>query len=147
MKLISLLILTLFVGKGCDNKTDLDINTAVIEYVANTRGYYQKITIAQQVVTISEDRAAKEKGKIEKISDADWKILITLLEEVDLEALKNLKAPTEKRFYDGAAIANLQITYKGITYKAPSFDHGFPPDEITEIVNKINSFSKQDDEY
>lgn len=147
MKLISLLILTLFVGKGCDNKTDQDINTAVIEYVANTRGYYQKITIAQQVVTISEDRAAKEKGKIEKISDADWKTLITLLEEVDLEALKNLKAPTEKRFYDGAAIANLQITYKGITYKAPSFDHGFPPDEITEIVNKINSFSKQDDEY
>ncbi|MEZ7515729.1 hypothetical protein [Flavobacterium frigidarium] len=147
MKLISLLILTLFVGKGCDSKTDQDINTAVIEYVANTRGFYQKTVIEEQFVSITEDRTGNEKTKPEKISDEDWKTLISLFEEVDLEEIKDLKSPTEKRFYDGAAIANLQITYKGVTYKSPSFDHGFPPYEIKKLVNKINSFSKQDDEY
>jgi hypothetical protein len=43
--------------------------------------------------------------------------------------LKDLKIPTEKRFYDGAAIANLKIIYKGVN-ETPSFDHGSPPYEI-----------------
>jgi hypothetical protein len=50
----------LFLGKGCDNTDNKDINT-VIEYVANTRGFYQKITIQKQMVTVSKDRSGKEK--------------------------------------------------------------------------------------
>jgi len=146
MKILSLLFLTLFLGKGCDSNADQDINTAVIEYAANTRGFYQKISIEKQSVTVSKDRTGKEKVQPTKISDRDWKELIKLFEEVNLEELKDLKSPTEKRFYDGAAIANLKITYKGTTYETPSFDHGFPPFEVKKIVTKINSFVKQDDE-
>ena len=146
MKLLSLLFLTLFLGKGCDRNGDQDINTAVIEYVANTRGFYQKVSIEKQMVTVSKDRSNKEKITAIKISNADWKTLIKLFNEVDLEEIKDLKAPTEKRLYDGAAIANLKITYKGVIYETPSFDHGFPPLEIKKLVTKINSFVKQDDE-
>jgi hypothetical protein len=63
-----------------------------------------------------------------------------------LDSLPKLKAPTEKRFYDGAAIANFKITFKDSTYETTSFDHGFPPKEIKKFVNKINSFAKQNDE-
>ena len=146
MKILSLLFLTLFLGKGCNSNADQDINTAVIEYVANTRGFYQKISIEKKAVTVSKDRTGKEKVQSTKISDRDWKELIKLFEEVNLEELKDLKSPTEKRFYDGAAIANLKITYKGTNYETPSFDHGFPPFEVKKIVTKINSFVKQDDE-
>jgi hypothetical protein len=146
MKLLSLLFLTLFLGKGCDSNGDQDINTAVIEYVANTRGFYQKITVENQMVTVSKDRSNKEKVTPVKISDADWKTLIKLFDDISLEEVKDLKAPTEKRLYDGAAIANLKITYKGAVYLTPSFDHGFPPVEIKKLVTKINSFVKQDDE-
>lgn len=146
MKLFSLLFLTLFLGKGCDNNKNQDINTAVIEYVANTRGYYQKVTIEKQMVSVSKERSGNDKIVPTKITDADWKELIAIFQEVNLDEIKDLKSPTEKRFYDGAAIAKLTITYKGTTYEAPSFDHGFPPYEIKTLVNKINSFVKQDNE-
>jgi hypothetical protein len=146
MKILSLLFLTLFLGKGCEGDKKQDIETALIEYVANTRGFYQKITIEKQMVFISNDRSGKEKTEPTKISDADWKELIDLFQDVNLDEIKDLKSPTEKRLYDGAAIANIKITYKGISYESPSFDHGFPPFEIKKLVNKINSFAKQKDE-
>jgi hypothetical protein len=146
MKIVSLLFLTLFLGKGCSDHQKQDIDTAVIEYVANTRGFYQKITMEKQTVTISSDRSGKEKSVPTKISDADWKELVNYFKTVELDSLAKLKAPTEKRFYDGAAIANLKIKYKDKTYETSSFDHGFPPKEITKFVNKITSFAKQNNE-
>ena len=144
MKLLSLLFLTIFLGKGCDDATAQDLQNTVIEYTANTRGYYQKITIKNQIVTVSKDRNNNDKAISTKISDADWLALINDFKEVKLETLKDLKAPTEKRFYDGAAIANLKITYKDKDYETTSFDHGFPPKEIKKLVDKINSFSKKE---
>jgi hypothetical protein len=146
MKILSLLFLTIFLGRGCEGETKQDINTAVIEYVANTRGFFQKITIEKQMLTISHDRSGNEKTEATKISDTDWKSLVALFEDINLDEIKDLKSPTEKRFYDGAAIANLKITYKGNTYESTSFDHGFPPYEIKKLVNKINSFAKQNNE-
>jgi hypothetical protein len=84
----------LFLGKGCDNTDNKDINTAVIEYVANTRGFYQKITIQKQMVTVSKDRSERKVTPV-KISDADWKTLIKIFDDITLEELKDLKSPTE----------------------------------------------------
>ena len=144
MKILSLLFLTIILGKGCDDATAQDLQNTVIEYTANTRGFYQKITIKNQIVTVSKDRNDNDKAISTKISDADWLALIDDFKEVKLETLKDLKAPTEKRFYDGAAIANLKITYKDKDYETTSFDHGFPPKEIKKLVDKINSFSKKE---
>ncbi|EIA10058.1 hypothetical protein [Flavobacterium frigoris] len=146
MKILSLLLLTLFLGKGCSDHQKQEIDTAVIEYVANTRGFYQKITIEKQMVAISSDRSGKEKTIPTKISDADWKELVNCFQSVELDSLAKLKAPTEKRFYDGAAIANLKITYKDKNYESSSFDNGFPPKEIKKFVNIITSFAKQNNE-
>lgn len=146
MKLLSLLLLTIFLGKGCDSENKQGIDAAVIEYVANTRGFYQKITVEKQLVTISKERNDQGMKEVIKVSDKEWKELIDLFQDVNLDEIKDLKSPTEKRFYDGAAIANIKIKYKGVTYESQSFDHGFPPYEIKKLVNKINSFAKQKDE-
>lgn len=143
MKILSLLFVTLFLGKGCDSEKKQDIATAVIEYTANTRGFYQKITIQNQTVSISKDRDGKDMPVQEKISDKDWNELVAEFQNVDLDGLPNLKAPTEKRFYDGAAIAELKISYKDKTYETTGFDHGFPPAEIEKLVTKINAFAKK----
>ena len=143
MKLISLFILTIFLGKGCDSEQKQDVESAVIEYSANTRGFYQKIVIQNQMITVSRERKNADNPKGEKISDADWKILIADFQEINLEELPNLKAPSEKRFYDGAAIGELKITYKGTTYQTSGFDHGTPPVEIERFVNKILSLVKE----
>lgn len=143
MKILILFFLTIFLGNGCDSAKAQDIETAVIEYTANTRGFYQKITVKNQMVTVSKDRDENDKSVPTKISDADWKELVESFKTMELDSLSRLKAPTEKRFYDGAAIANLKITYKDKTYETTSFDHGFPPKKINKFVNKINSFAKK----
>ncbi|WP_304201475.1 hypothetical protein [Flavobacterium alvei] len=144
MKLYAMIFLSLFLGKSCTSQTKNDLKTAVLEYTANTRGFYQKITIQNQMVAVSKDRSGTEKAVETKISDADWNQLVGYFETIDLDSLATLKAPTEKRFHDGAAIANLEVTYKDKKYKTTSFDHGYPPEAIKKLVTKINSFAKKE---
>ncbi len=139
-----MIFLSLFLGKSCTSQTKNDLKTAVLEYTANTRGFYQKITIQNQMVAVSKDRSGTEKAVETKISDADWNQLVGYFETIDLDSLATLKAPTEKRFHDGAAIANLEVTYKDKKYKTTSFDHGYPPEAIKKLVTKINSFAKKE---
>ena len=143
MKLLSLFFLTIFLGKGCDAQKQQDLQTTVIEYVANTRGFYKKITVQNQRVLVSKDRKGDDKPVQIKISDSDWKKLIADFQEINLDEVPNLKAPSEKRFYDGAAIANLKIIYKDKTYESTNFDHGNPPAEIKKLVVLINELDKE----
>ncbi len=144
MKAFTLIILTLFLGKGCSQDAKNDWAKASIEYVANTRGFYQKITIQNQTVYINSDRNSNKLGESKAISDSDWKALVNSFETIDLESIPTLKDPTQKRFYDGAAIANLKITYQEKEYKTVDFDHGFPPAEIETLVNKVVAFGEQE---
>lgn len=144
MKLFTVIIMSLFLSKSCESQTKNDLKTAVVEYTANTRGFYQKITIQNQMVTVSKDRSGNDKPVATKISEKDWKELVGYFETIELDSLPTLKAPTEKRFYDGAAIADLKVTYNDKTYQTEAFDHGFPPGVIKKLVNKINSFAKKE---
>lgn len=136
--------MTLFLGKSCDNEQKADIESAVVEYTANTRGFYQKIVIQNQTVSVYKDRKETALPVTEKISAADWKELVAMFQEIDLEGLQTLKAPSEKRYYDGAAIGNLKIDYKEKTYQTDGFDHGTPPLEIARFVTKITSLAKDE---
>jgi hypothetical protein len=144
MKLFTMIFLSLLVSKSCEGQTKNDLKTAVLEYTASTRGFYQKITIQDQTVSVSKDRSDNEKPVSVKISDKDWKELVSYFETIELEGLATLKAPTEKRFYDGAAIAGLKVTYKDKVYQTTSFDHGYPPEALKKLVTKINSFAKEE---
>lgn len=144
MKLLSLLFLTIFLSKGCDGDAQKKLEAAQLIYTANSRGFHQEIIIENHIASIRKDR--KGRAVQTKITDADWKELINLFKEINLEKIKDLKSPTEKRFYDGAAIANLKVNYEGKNYESQSFDHGFPPLELKKLVTKINSFAKQNNE-
>jgi len=143
MKILSLLFLTLFLGKGCEAQKNEDLETTVVEYVANTRGFYTKVVVQNKTITVSKDRRGDDNPATIKIADADWQKIIEAFQKIELEALQNLKAPSEKRFYDGAAIANLKITYKDKMYESASFDHGNAPSEIKKLVDIINALVKE----
>ncbi len=143
MKLFTVVLLSIFLSKSCSCQTKNDLKTAVLEYTANTRGFYQKITIQDQMVSVSKDRSGNDKPVATKISEKDWKELVGYFETIELDSLPTLKAPTEKRFYDGAAIANLKVTYKDKIYETADFDHGYPPAVLKKLVAKINSFAKE----
>jgi len=145
MKVIAFIVLTLFLGKGCSEEVENDLNTAKIEYSANSKGYYERITIQNQEVFVTHNRKSSDKGEAKKISSKDWKELVGYFKTIDLDSLSTYEDPTQKRFYDGAPIAELNINYKGKRYESRSFDHGVPPVEIEKLVNKVVSLGKKEE--
>lgn len=143
MKTLTMIFLTLFLAKGCSNEAQNELINTTIQYTANTRGFYQKIIIINQKATISRDRSEKTLPQEVKISDADWKELVTAFAKINLEELPKLKDPTQMRFYDGAPIANLKVRYQDTNYETTDFDHGHPPAAIEKLVNKIVALAEE----
>lgn len=153
MKKITLLVTAMLFIVSCNcqkkgvestaNVAKQSIMNAKVEYQANTRGFFEKITLQNKVVTVSSDRNSPEKGESTRISDKDWNELTTLFSTVKLNELATYKDPTQKRFYDGAAIADLKITVGDKEYQTTSFDDGIPPVEIQDFVKKVLSFSNR----
>ena len=142
MKAITLILLTFLMSKGCSDQTKNDLENSVVQYTANTRGFHLQILVVNQKATISQGRGTENPSETVAISDADWKELIAEFQKINLEEVPNLKDPTQKRFYDGAAIAELKIRYQDKNYETVAFDHGFPPAAIENFVKKIVSLAK-----
>ena len=143
MKAITIILLSVFLVKSCNNQAQKDIANTTLQYTASTRGFFQKIVVINQKATISRDRNGEKSPEEITISDKDWKEIIGYFEKIDLEKVPTLKDPTQKRFYDGAAIANLKVRYQDKNYETTDFDHEFPPAEIEKLVNKIVSLAKE----
>jgi hypothetical protein len=140
MRVLLGIILLFFVGckptkSDVNNHQNKDI--PVIKYEANARNLFLNIKVENQVLFVSRSRDAKDYQEKITIPDADWKEIVVLTKAVDLAKVKDLKWPTEKRFYDGAAHANITFIFEGIEYPANGFDHGYPSVEIEKLVNKI----------
>jgi hypothetical protein len=143
MKAITIILLSVLLVKSCSNQTQNDIANTTLQYTASTRGFFQKIVVINQKATVFRDRNSEKFPEEITISDKDWKEIIGYFEKIDLEKLPTLKDPTQKRFYDGAAIANLKVRYQDKNYETTDFDHEFPPAEIEKLVNKIVSLAKE----
>ena len=142
MKLISCFLLTLFLSKGCVNQSKEDYSKSILTYTAETRGYFMQIILANNTVSISKDRETRLPSVQVPLSKEQQKKVLSYLKAIDVANLAQLKAPTEKRFYDGAAIGNLSVSHNGETYGTSGFDHGNPPVEIEQLVTFMNSFDK-----
>lgn len=113
----------------------------VLEYEAMSRGFYQKISIQNNKAIVTSGRNSKPIAF--DISSEDLAKLTELYADVDKEGLKDLKDPTQKRFYDGAPIAKFRVIEGDTTYETVDFDGGFPPAEIKEIVEKVIEVSQK----
>ena len=141
MKIVSLLLLVICIGTGCSSQKKADMTATQIEYSALSRGFYKKIVVQNQTVFVTNGR---DQQPVEtKIDTAKWNEIVAEFTKVNVDSLQNLKAPTEKRFYDGAAIGNLKITQDQKTYETKGFDNGFPPKEIEKLVNLLTDFTKE----
>ncbi|WP_320814264.1 hypothetical protein [Flavobacterium sp.] len=119
------------------SKMNQESKVPTMIYEANSRGYFIKLKVENKKIYVSSDREANDFKTVNEISDKDWEEISKLALAVDLNTVKGLKWPTEKRFYDGAAHANITFVNNGVEYPANGFDGGFPPKEIEQLVNKI----------
>jgi len=126
---------------GCSSQKKADMTSTIIEYSAVSRGVYKKIVVQNEKVSVTKTR--NEKAVESKIVAAKWNKIVAEFTKINLENIPALKAPTEKRFHDGAAIGNLKITQDQKSYETQGFDNGFPPKEIEKLVNLLTDFVKE----
>lgn len=113
----------------------------VLIYKAISRGYFGYIKISNSKISVSQDRNLKVFSDY-NCTEEEQNQLISIFDQLNLDELENLRAPTDKRLFDGAPIATLTIIKNGIEKTTPSFDHGHPPKEIEALVNKVLSIKE-----
>lgn len=113
-----------------------NINHLRIEYSKISRGFYEKIEVSKDLLVIKVERKDSRIDSFE-ITTKKWNKILVLVNKMDLKILSNLKAPSNKRFYDGAAIAQLKIKFKDTIYQSSNFDHGNPPSYIKELIDSV----------
>ncbi len=139
MKLLLLLLTLITVDNSC-SAAKSNQEQVTLEYTAISRGKYQRILIDNAHISVQNTRSATP--KIINCSQAHWKTLMEALKGMDVETLPKLKGPTQKRLFDGAATANLTITYNAHNYKTPGFDHGSPHESIAPLIKEILTIAK-----
>ncbi|MFV0565467.1 MAG: hypothetical protein ACK5NB_06515 [Flavobacteriaceae bacterium] len=135
MKYFFIILSLLLTGKDCSQKKENE-NVLSFEYSAVSRGFSKHIKINDKAITVQNSILKKA------CPQNDWNRLVELSKTIPVETIASLEAPSKKRFFDGAAIANLTLFYNDSIYKTPSFDHGNPPAEIAELVKEILSISE-----
>lgn len=141
MKWISQLFFVFTVVTSCSSQKNTDWNAVSIEYTANSRGIYQKIMVEKQQLWVTKNR--DQKPVAVALTATEWEILKKAFVGINLETIPSLKAPTAKRLYDGAAMANLKINANGKSYDSKTFDHGNPPAAIEKIVTLLVSYTEK----
>ncbi len=151
MKILTVLFLSVFAFIGCNcqkkaiennvSKTEKLSNIPTLEYDEITRGSYLKISVTNNIALITEGR---ERTTREVILPEDVVKQISIIYNmIDVKQLPNLKAPTEKRFYDGAPTAQFRVVFsKDNVIESAGFDGGHPPNEIETMVNQLRALIK-----
>ena len=145
MKFLIALLTVLIISEECSqisSESQRNTENVKISYQAISRGFYKQLTFEEARMTYSEDRNLLRIDTF-KISKNEWKQILELTNKLDLESLENLKAPTDKRLYDGAAHTTITIDIDGKTFSSASFDEGHPPSELEALVNKMLTISEK----
>lgn len=111
-------------------------------YEASSRGSMKYISISKNTINLSNDRTLQRMESYSLASE-DWMSLKSMADNINLKSLGDLKAPTDKRLYDGAPHAMLTIIYGNVKHKTSTFDDGFPPAEIEALVNKMLALAEK----
>lgn len=157
MKILFSLLAIMMLNKDCDQNKSVDTSSEAINsekmseatqaytkiwYEATTRGFYEKIWVTQDSITVTNDRNHMTSMNYPTPAE-DWNELMTLLKNVDVASMPDLEAPTTLRHHDGAAFATLAVFQNETETQSNSFDHGHPPKAIEAVVNKVLSMKEK----
>lgn len=142
MKLI-IILFTLFSANECVNKkniADVQSDAYTIEYTSISRGTYLQVIATKKTISIYKERGAEPVTK--HLTKEEWEQITNSLKSISLKNIESIEPPSKAHQYDGAPLANLQITTGDQVYKTRSFDHGNPPKEIAALVKEILSLAE-----
>ncbi|CAM1358986.1 conserved exported hypothetical protein [Tenacibaculum litoreum] len=134
LKIITPVVFLLMMNCAAQNKTkEFD----KIAYEAQTRGSMVQLTVEGNNLSYKtyQKEGTKEvtKGQLEELK--------AIINELNLEEISNLKAPSEKRITDGALHAEFTIKIADKEYKSITFDAGNPPKELKKLEDFLYRLS------
>lgn len=119
-------------------------NTAGVQsvlYQEVSRGFYKEITVNPKQISKTTLRNDPQKPTL-LYSKENWQKISNYCEAIQVQEIASLKAPSEKRAFDGAAHASVHITVTDSTYHSATFDAGNPPAVLKPLVNQILSLAE-----
>ncbi|QHI37192.1 hypothetical protein IMCC3317_25700 [Kordia antarctica] len=147
MKYLLYLFSIVLFAKGC-GETSAETETTKsaqddisIIYEASSRGFYQKIQLSKEEISIPKDRNANLVLR-KTCSKADWNEVVQLLDKIDGEKLGETSANEEDFARDAAIPATLTIKYKDKTVTSKTFSHENPPTTLAPLVAKLQAMAK-----
>ena len=118
--------------------------TITYEYKAVSRGFFLFINLSNDGHYLTVSTHPDMKPARQSYTDEDWNKLMNELDKLNLKSIPNIEVPSKDHQFDGAPVANLKITVDSKEYQTVSFDHGNPPQEISEIVKILLSFAEKE---
>jgi len=111
----------------------------VIEYNTYSRGLAirNKVLEEKNVLYYHDLRPKKTEEQKVMLSKSELLFFKKALAAIDLKEIENLEPPSTDHQHDAVPGATLIISFKGKSYRVPTFDHGNPPQTIKSIVDKI----------
>ena len=103
-----------------------------IEYHIFSRGY-------EVIIKINEDTTnliINSESEISK-TGMKWSNLIEILDEINLNQIENIAAPTENFANDASLAAKLIIHNEKTIYESKTFDNKNPPQELVKLIDYI----------
>ena len=122
---------------GCQSVYD-------IKFTTGTRGYNKEIVLSPKSISLHEQNFRepdKEKNTTWAIRKEDWKNVIASLDGVMLREIPLLKAPSDKRTYDGARTSTLAITDKKGKIWYHAFDDESPNEALVPLMKVISELT------
>lgn len=134
LKIIVPVVFLLMMNCAAQNKTkEFD----KIAYEAQTRGSMVQLTVEGN--NLSYKTYQKEGTK--EVTKEQLEELKRIVNELNLDEISDLKAPSEKRITDGALHAEFTIKMADKEYKSSIFDAGNPPKELKKLEDFLYNLS------
>ena len=134
-KIITPVFVLLMISCSAQNKSN---NFDAINYEAQTRGSMVKINVEDGKVNF---KTYDNEGTYE-LSQDQLEKLNNLVSELNLNEIKDLKAPSKNSATDRALIAKVSFKVKDKEYTSSTFDAGNPPKELKRIEDLLFLLAK-----
>ena len=132
-----LAVFVLLITVSCvAQKTSQEIEEVV--FSAQTRGSSENIT----VVNYNVFHKTQKDSKTHFINKDNRDALEAEVKKMSLSKISDLKAPSNKRAFDGAMHARITIKIGNKTYVSSDFDDNNPPEELKVLVDLLRGFVK-----
>jgi len=134
LKIIVPVVFLLMMNCVAQNKTN---QFDKIAYKAQTRGSMVQLTVEGNKLSYK----TYEKEETKEVTKEELEELKIIVNELNLEGISDLKAPSEKRITDGALHAEFTIKIADKEYRSSTFDAGNPPKELKKLEDFLYSLS------